>query len=132
MSVQRIGNRITRAVDGAPVTPVGANLILVASTVNDGNAALSGAKTLGFLGVSDGTSDAKGYIGVQTDFVCQILAGGAITAGALIVANGSGQAVVVTPLASLGALTQIIGVALHSAASGALVDVQINPQITLS
>jgi hypothetical protein len=128
MAFQRVGTRITRPVDGAPATGLASNTIVVATATG---VAKSGAKAVPFFGVTQGASDAKGYADIQTDNVVQILAGGTIAAGASVASDANGLAVSVTP-AGTGSLTQVVGTAITAAVSGGLVDVLLNPQLTLS
>lgn len=130
MALQRPQNVITMPFDAA----AGAFRIVMASGTNAGNAAVSTASALGFIGVTVEPSSAGASLSaaVATAGVVQIVAGGSITAGNLVESNSTGAAVARTPAASGSAVKQIVGVALNTAASGALVDVLIQPQLTLA
>ncbi|HXE63223.1 MAG TPA: hypothetical protein VN519_06755 [Bryobacteraceae bacterium] len=130
MAYQHTGRRRTFTVDGAPTTPVGANLIVIVSTVNQGAVALSTANAQPFAGVTGEPSDSDGNVAVQIDDICQIIAGATITAGQQVASNAIGQAVPIVPNTTGAIVAQVVGTAVTNATSGNLVDVLINPELT--
>ncbi len=138
-------------------TQVAANVALVASPTNVGNASLPANHFVnGFLALatSSGQNTGTRFVGVSwqsadnNNFECEVCSegivqiqssGATITAGDLLaIANTSGQVATISPVAPLSGGTQanwttyqIIGVALNSVAAtaGLLVDVLLQPQI---
>jgi hypothetical protein len=123
---------LTKTFNADSPTGIVKNNIMAVSGVHAGNVLLSTAGLLGFVGVSLETPDAKGELAVQISGIAQITADAdGVTAGNLIASSAAGLADAVTPNATAdsGTLTQIVGVALNTAAAGTLVDVLIQPSI---
>ena len=116
------------AVDGAPGTGIAANLVVKASTTNQGAVMLPAATTdIALVGVTTAPSDAKGNVSVALAGIVQVIAGGTITTGAVLGIATTGRVIAITPSAAGTTLTGTIGVAMSAATVGNLVDVLINP-----
>ena len=116
------------AVDGAPATGITANRVVEASATNANQVSLPAATTdLTLIGITTAPSDARGNVSVALAGIAQAIAGGTITAGALLGATTTGTVVAITPSGSGTTLRGAIGVAMNAASSGGLVDVLINP-----
>jgi|SRR5579871_905254 len=120
------------AVDGAPGAGVLAGYLLIASGVNAGNAALSTAKALGFVGVTKEASDARGYVAAALAGVIDVIAGSNVTAGNMIASDANGKGAPVTLINNGTTVTQVVGVALTTALAGNTFKLLIQPQIGLS
>jgi hypothetical protein len=122
---------------------VAANVVVVASGTNSGNAALpSGAGATGILGVTKEQADSYNsqfYVGVDLQGIvqCKTLTGTAIAAGDLLkVADANGRVTKLTPAAAgAGTLKGVVGRALSAIGSGAasdtLIDVLLTPGVQM-
>ncbi len=109
--------------------PVAANTILVASATA-GSLAVAGLYAGKFIGVNTEATDTNGYAFVQTIGTVQVRVGAvAVVAGDRITSDASGLALATGASASGTILKQIIGIAMNSAAAGALVDVFLQPDL---
>ena len=91
--------------------------------------ALATAATDAVMGVTVSANGGAGrFLDVAYGGQAQVLCGGSFTAGAPLVADGSGFAVGITPVASGGTVVnKIIGYALTDGASGQLAIVRLEP-----
>lgn len=112
-------------------TAAGANLIVAFSGVNVGNGLVATAGLTKLIGVTRYAADTNGYSDVILQgSVAQITVGaGGVVANDDLMSDANGKAVTMTPsVAGAGTLKGRIGLAMNTAAAGALVDCLILPQ----
>lgn len=132
MALQGDRSDITLPVTGGAAGAVAAYVILVADPAIAGNAKLSGAAGVGFVGVTKELTDTLGYAAVRTAGIARVRVGATtVTAGDQVASDASGLATTQAVAASGAAVKQIVGVALNTATTGTLVDVLLQPKFTV-
>lgn len=132
--MQYTGDRsdITVPITGGASGAVAANRIIIADAANPGSGKLSTAAARGLIGVTLEVTDTNGYAPVRTKGIAKVIVGsGGVTAGDNLASDSTGQAVTIAPTTP-GTVKQVAGVALNTAAAGALVDMLIQPMLAFT